>query len=87
MDKMTLNDLSLDRVVGTKFQFAKGKKSVYKVIDWAKDTKEEWVTYLSGRQGVATVTTLLVIVKNEKDDYQVFNLDKCGDREIVIIKY
>lgn len=90
MDKMTLNELSLDRTIGIKFQFAKGRRVIYEVVDWAKDTREEYVTYFSRTKGLETTLTkvsfLIVIVKNEKGSYQVFNLDDCGDKEIVVIE-
>lgn len=86
MNKITFAEATIDRSVGYRFYFTKGRKTVYQVIDWAKEWVEEEVTFLKGEKRMSTVSYLLLIVKDEKGKYHVLHWKDCRDKEMIIVR-
>lgn len=85
MKKTTLNEAIVYSKICFGIKFKLGKK-VYSYVDAARDYEERECTLIStGKKVKSRCSIVVLVVKDEKNQYQALSLDVYGEKTIEII--
>lgn len=86
MKKTTLNEAVIYSKICFGVKFKLGRK-IYSYVDVAKDYEERECTIISTGEKVKSRCSIeVLVVKDEKNQYQALSLDVYGEKTIEIIK-